>query len=431
MNHDIYRTYLDAAAWCTPARSAMLAAIQTWRPFGDALPGSDAAAAALELLASLQVSGDAPPFVLGGAPAADGDFSAVRQEVVLRLPFCNLVRFRRQQDLPRPKILLVAPLSGHHASRLRDTVGALLGGHDVFVTDWRNARDVPVAAGRFDIDDYLEYLLVFLREIGPGVHLAGICQSCPPVLAAAALLAEDGDPATPRSLILMCGPVDPRINATFTGLAARAAPLALFEQAMTATIPGEFAGAGRRVAPGFLQAACLLGADAPGRMAALLQTCAGLGVLDRAGLEEARRCYQDELSLVDLPAEFYLSTIDRVFRQAALPRGRFSWRGRPVRLAAIRDTALMTIEGADDAICGAGQTHAAHALCAGISDALRVCHTEPATGHAALFSGARWRSGVHPAVRAFVAAQERRMSGGCAASPGVRTCAQENEMLRP
>lgn len=405
MNHATYLAYQFGAAVLAPWQRAALTSLRAASAASVSLPANlDHAFAAVELLAGLQVSGRRPPFGL----SEDG----LQEEVVCELPFCSLLRFRRGAG--GPPVLLVAPLSGHFASRLRETVRGLLDGHDVYVTDWHNARDLPVSQGRFDLDDYVGYLLHFLRGIGARAHLVAICQGCIAALAATALLAEDEERARPLSLTLMCGPVDPRINPTAIGLFAANTPLPWFERCMTSVVPAGFQGAGRRVAPGFLNAPSLSRTESAGRMVALLQNCAGLG--DRRQIEQVRQCLLDEYSLLDLSAEFYLSTIRQVFQEATLPRGQLRWRGRPVRPAAIRDCSLMTIEAAEDDVCGPGQTHAAQDLCSGLAPVLRRRLTQPRAGHVALFSGEAWTSQVCPALRRMMAERESDEAGTAADS---------------
>lgn len=419
MNHEPYLAYEFGVAILAPWQQACLASLRTISALSAPLPAAMRnACAAWELLAALQVSGERPPFRLSG-----GD---TREEVVCSLPFCSLVRFRRGAG--GPPVMLVAPLSGHYASRLRDMVDGLLDGHDVYVTDWHNARDVPLGQGGFDLDDYIDYLLHFLRRIGPGAHLVAICQASTASLAATALLAEDDDDVRPLSLTLMCGPVDPRISPTAIGRFAAGTPVTWFERCMTTVVPPGFAGVGRRVAPGFLQVPGFSRNESTERFSALLQSCAGLGVWDRAQIEQARHGYLDELSLLDLSGEFYLSTIRQVFQEAALARGRLYWRGRRVRPEAIRDCGLMTIEAAEDDVCGPGQTHVAHELCSGLPPALRRRLTQPRSGHVALFNGRTWQDDVCPAVRAMIAERggypKRPPQDGEASRPPARPLLQ-------
>lgn len=411
MTHGLYLAYELGYASLAPWRQAWLTSVRMAEALSSPLsplpPPLRHACRTWEMLAALQVRGQRPPFGLNEDDA--------QEEVVCELPFCSLLRFCKHAAAPR--ILLVAPLSGHFASRMRDTVRTLIEHYDVFVTDWHNARDVPLSYGRFDLDDYIEYLQHFLRRIGPGAHMVAVCQACPAALAATALLAEDEDPARPRSLTLMCGPIDPRLNPTVIDLYAMSMPTAWFERCMTTLVPAGFAGAGRRVAPGFLQMPSLSWTESSARLSSLLRTCASMEPVAADRIEQARKSYEDELSLLDLSAEFYLSTIERVFRNPTLPTGRMRWRGRQVRPGAIRDCGLMTVEATEDDVCGAGQTHAAHPLCNALPSSLRWRLTE-ASGHVALFSGPAWHAEVLPALRAMITQCERERHAGTEAESG-------------
>ncbi len=328
-------------------------------------------------------------------------------ELVDERPFARLLRFvpDRAPERPLPRVLLVAPLSGHYATLLRGTVEGLMAGHDVYVTDWADAREVPLAAGRFDFDDYIEYLIAYLRRLGPDLHVVAVCQPCPPVMAAVALLAAEGDPAQPRSMTLMGGPVDVRVVPTAPTEFAAAKPLGWFEQELTTRVPSWYRGAGRRVYPGFLQLGAFMAMNQNRHVDAHAKIFADLVRGDGESARARRAFYDEYLSVMDMTAEFYLQTVDVVFQRAALARGTLTWRGRPVDLAAIRRTALLTVEGELDDISAPGQTYAAHALCSGIPAELRAHHLEPGVGHYGIFSGRHWRATIAPRIAAFIAAQ--------------------------
>jgi poly(3-hydroxybutyrate) depolymerase len=325
-----------------------------------------------------------------------GQGAQVREEVVLSLPFARLLRFALSTG-PRPAVLVVAPMSGHSSAQLRDTVLGLLPQYDVLVTDWRDAGEVPLAEGGFGLDDYIDYLLQFMAQVGPGAHMLAICQSCVPALAAVALLAEDAHPAQPRTLTLMAGPIDARQNPSPVNHFATGAPLDWFEQQLISTVAPDKPGAGRRVYGGAMQIITSAGMENRRRIASL-----------SASLLDPFRCWQAMLQLgtgmpaqqpvLDLAAEFYLDNLRDVFQQCALARDTLRHRGRPVRPQAIRDLALLTVEAGADEICGVGQTLAAHRLCSGV-DASRKFHVEAAgAGHRDVFSGEHWRRQVLPEV---------------------------------
>lgn len=325
-----------------------------------------------------------------------GEAGEVRQEVIVDAPFGRLLRFGPAVD-GRPRVLLVAPMAGHGSAQLRETVAGLLPQFDVYVTDWRDARDVPLAEGGFGLDDYIDYLLRFIAEVGPGAQLVAICQSCVPALAALSLLAEDADPALPLSLTLMAGPVDAAVNPSAVNLYATGAPLAWFEQHLISTVPAGAPGAGRRVYGGAMQLITAAGMEHRRRLASLssslfdparyLQAMLGLG-----------SPMAPQQPVLDLASEFYLDNLREVFQQCALARGTLRHRGRPVRPQAIRNVALLTVEGAEDEICGRGQTQAAHALLSGVGATRKRHVLAEGAGHRDVFSGECWREQVLPEV---------------------------------
>lgn len=385
-------------AWATAAKtfwSHPLASLHL--PLGRHL------AAGAELLERSTRHYAKPPFALE-TTRIEGSEVPVREEVTLRTPFCDLLHFRRETSLQHPKLLVVAPLSGHHASLLRDTVAALLPDHDVYVTDWVDARLVPLARGSFDLDDYIELVQRFLRAIGPGAHVLAVCQPAVPVLAAVSLMAEDGDAAAPRTMTLMSGPVDPRVNPTAPNRLATTRPLSWFESSLIQRVPAGEPGGMRLVYPGLLQLAAFVSMNYERHLDAHWQLYHALvdGADERA--DAHRRFYDDYFAVMDLPAEYYLQTIATVFQRHDLPLGRMLHRRRAVRPEAIRDTALLTVEGGKDDITGVGQTRAAHALCSSIPDDRREHHLQPDVGHYGTFSGRRWREEIAPRLRAFIRA---------------------------
>ena len=320
------------------------------------------AAAAMELLSNAGMSHYRPDFGIRTV-TIEGEEVAVTEEIVASDPFCNLLHFRKDTAREGPTILVVAPLSGHFPTLLRGTVQTLLSEHDVFVTDWKNARNVPLLRGRFNLDDFVDLVIRFIRLLGPGVHVMAVCQPSVPVLAAVSLLAAAGDPCQPASMILMGGPIDPRANPTEVNRFAEAHSLDWFERTVITTVPARYPGAFRRVYPGFLQLAGFLSINLDRHVSAHWAMFHNLVRGDGDSAAATRAFYKEYSSVMDLPADFYLHTIKRVFHDHDLPQGRFRVRGNPVEPAAIERTSLMTVEGERDDVCAVGQTVAAHQLC--------------------------------------------------------------------
>ena len=332
----------------------------------------------------------------------EGEAVPVREEAVLRTPFGTLLRFTKDTDAVQPRVLLVAPLSGHFATLLRATVRTMLPDHDVFITDWHNARDVAVGHGPFGLDEYIDHLVDFLRELGPGAHVVAVCQPCVPALAAAALMAEDGDEAVPHSLTLMAGPIDARVNPTIVNDLAAGRSLEWFERNVIGIVPRRFAGAGRRVYPGFVQVAAFMRMNPERHRAAFRRLYDDIVAGNEERVVATKAFYDEYFAVLDLTAEFYLETIAAIFQDHLLARGEFTWRGRRVDPAAIRRTALLTVEGERDDICGVGQTAAAHDLCTSLTPYRRRQHLQAGAGHFGVFSGARWEREVYPEIRSHI-----------------------------
>jgi poly(3-hydroxybutyrate) depolymerase len=331
-----------------------------------------------------------------------------------RTPWVKLRHFRRDPgDLaaagaaPNPAaILIVAPLSGHFATLLRGTVRGFLADHDVYVTDWSNARDVPIAAGRFGLADYVDAVGGMLRHIGHRAHVVAVCQPGPPVLAQTAMMAADADPLRPASVTLMGSPIDARLAPTAVNSLAEARPFAWFEAQMIDTVPWPWLGAMRRVYPGFVQLYSFMSMNAEAHQEAHRRYFANLVKGDGEPAERHREFYDEYLSVLDLTEEFYLETIDVVFQRYLLPKGEFRHRGRLIDLAALSDIALMTVEGEKDDISGVGQTQAAHALCPNVPDSARELYVQPGVGHYGVFNGRRFVTEIYPRIRDFVARAE-------------------------
>jgi poly(3-hydroxybutyrate) depolymerase len=327
----------------------------------------------------------------------------VHESTALALPFCNLVHFERNGCIGKdPRVLLVAPLSGHHATLLRDTVRALLPDHDVYVTDWIDARMVPAEAGPFHLNDYVRYIQQFIRLLGPDVHVVSVCQPTVPVLAAISLMAGSNDPCQPRSMTMMGGPIDPREAPTQVNRLATTKPYSWFESQLIHPVPARFPGAGRPVYPGFLQHAGFIAMNPDRHMKSHYDFYMDLMRGNDDDAQAHRRFYDEYNAVLDMPAEFYLDTIRMVFQDYCLPRGTWEVDGQLVRPADIRTVALFTIEGELDDISGQGQTRAAQTLCKNIPKADKLHYTAPGCGHYGIFAGRRWRETICPKIAAFI-----------------------------
>ncbi|HEX2012947.1 MAG TPA: polyhydroxyalkanoate depolymerase [Roseateles sp.] len=361
-----------------------------------------AMAAACEVVACLRLTHSRPAY--GIAQVESGGVTVpVSEELALQLPFGSLLHFRKPVPAePQPKVLLVAPLSGHFSTLLRDTLRTLLRDHDVYITDWHNARDVALRHGEFGLDDYIDYLMRCIAAVGPGCHVLAVSQPCVAALAATALMAEDQHIAQPRSLTLMAGPVDCRVNPTEVNRLAISKPIGWFESQLISHVPLPHAGFGRRVYPGFVQLTAFMSMNLERHQQSFRQM---YELLLEGRSEEARAIqtfYDEYLAVNDLPAEFYLETVAKVFQTYDLARGALTWRGRRVDTAAIRRTALMTVEGERDDICAIGQTVAAQDLCPGIRPYLKTHHIQTGVGHYGVFSGRKWNQQIYPRVREHI-----------------------------
>lgn len=361
------------------------------------------------LRAGLEVFGHAglgtarPAFRIG--PVRVGNrVTEVEEVVVDRTPFAELLHFRKDVDQPLPRVLVVAPMSGHFATLLRGTVQVLLQDHDVFITDWRNARDVPLAAGRFGLDEFIAHVMRFQAAIGPGGHVLAVCQPVVAVLAAVALMAEDHDPCSPRSMTLMAGPIDARQHPTKVNELAESQPIGWFERNLIDRVPWRYQGAGRRVYPGAVQLSAFMSMNLERHLKAHQEQFWAIFDGDADKAAQHRRFYDEYLAVMDLPAEFFLETVSRIFQQHDLARGALTWRGRPVRPEAIRRTAVMTVEGERDDICGIGQTMAALDLCRSVPIPMRRHHLQTGVGHYGVFSGRRFAQAIYPRVREMIQA---------------------------
>ena len=364
-------------------------------------------AANCELLYRLGKQYDKPLFAIDSVLINDQAVT-ITEEIVLSKAFCTLLHFKKQPTagqttaLNQAKVLLVAPLSGHHATLLRDTVRGLLPDHDVYITDWTDARMVPLAQGTFHLHDYIYYVQDFIRLLGPELHVISVCQPTVPVLAAISLLATEKDAHLPKSMTMMGGPIDPRISPTKVNLLATEKPFSWFENTVIYRVPANYPGAGRKVYPGFLQYAGFIAMNPERHAKSYQKFYEDLASGEDISAEQHRQFYNEYNAVLDMSADYYLETIQTVFQDFSLPLGTWDVEGKRVRPQDISSVALFTIEGALDDISGAGQTHAAHTLCSNIPESKRQQYTAPECGHFGIFSGRRWRETVCPKITAFI-----------------------------
>jgi polyhydroxyalkanoate depolymerase len=359
--------------------------------------------AAAEILAKARPTHTRPQFGIGSVPV-DGVEVAVTERALWATPFATLLNFAKP-TAGQPRVLVVGPMSGHFTTLIRPTIRTLLSDHDVYVLDWHNARDIPVADGVFGLDEYIGHVIDALRRLGAGTHVVSVCQPAVPVLAAVSLLAADGDVAQPASMTLIAGPIDTRVNPNAVNEMAARRPLSYFERRVITRVPGRYRGAGRRVYPGFVQLAAFMSMNRRRHVSAHVDLYKNL-VAGQTEKAAATRDFYDEYGAVmDVPAEFYLETVDRIFQRHLFARGELTVAGVPVDPGAITRTALLTVEGGNDDICSPGQTEAAHRLCPAIPDDRRGHHLQPGVGHYGVFSGSRWEAEIYPVVRDFIAAQ--------------------------
>jgi poly(3-hydroxybutyrate) depolymerase len=408
--HEWNRAWLEPFSYWADASAHMLSSPHSWM---SSLPGAGRVAAGYELLHRIGKDYEKPEFDIHEVEVEGRKCPVVEREV-MRTPFCRLLRFKRFSDdagelrnmKEDPAVLVVAPLSGHHATLLRDTVQTLLGAHKVYITDWIDARMVPAAEGAFTLDDYVSTIERFIRHIGASkLHVISVCQPTVPVLAAVSLMAARGEDV-PRSLVMMGGPIDTRESPTAVNNLAAQKPLWWFEQNLIHAVPANYPGRGRRVYPGFLQHMGFIAMNPERHFQSHWDYYQDLvkGDLDDAAAH--RRFYDEYNAVLDMPAEYYLDTVRVVFQEHLLPRGLWDVAGERVDPSRVERCALFTIEGELDDISGQGQTRAAHKLCTGIHESDRKHLTVKGAGHYGIFSGRRWRTQVYPQVREFIAAHD-------------------------
>ncbi|RJG01656.1 polyhydroxyalkanoate depolymerase [Noviherbaspirillum sedimenti] len=370
-------------------------------------PFAQRIAAGYELMYRLGKAYEKPPFSIENV-TVDGKEVQILERVSAQKPFCTLIHFKKDLSdaetarLNHPKVLIVAPLSGHHATLLRDTVRSMLENHDVYITDWIDARMVPYSEGPFHLHDYVYYVQDFIRHLGPDLHLIAVCQPTVPVLAAVALMASDNDPMLPKSMTLMGGPIDPRKSPTQVNDLATDKPFSWFENTVIYAVPPNYPGHGRKVYPGFLQHAGFVAMNPSRHAQSHWDFYLHLRQGDNDSAENHRKFYDEYNAVLDMPAEYYLETIKTVFQDHCLPKGTWEIGGKLVRPQDIKTVALFTVEGELDDISGPGQTQAAHELCSGIPKDMQQDYVAPGAGHYGIFSGRRWRETICPKVGEFI-----------------------------
>jgi poly(3-hydroxybutyrate) depolymerase len=409
MFYDLYQAqedFMDPLRMMARNSSALLGSLAPSQPYNIMLRHLTAA---LDVFGYSGTTHKRPAYAINNVMVGN-KLVSVTDETVLATPFASLIHFKKNTDRAQPKVLLVAPMSGHFATLLRGTVETLLQDHDVYITDWHNARDLPVQAGRFGFDEYVEHVIQFLEFLGPHSHVLGVCQPTVAVLAAVSIMSEDNNPATPRSMTLMAGPIDTRRNPTEVNRLAKAKDISWFEERLVDIVPSRFRGAGRRVYPGFIQLSAFVSMNLDKHVSAHVRQFHSLAAGDKTAAQTHRAFYDEYLAVMDLPAEFYLETVQRIFMDHELAKGELKYRGRPVRPEMIKKTFLFTVEGERDDICGLGQTAAALDLCSNLRPALKRHHVQTGAGHYGVFAGKRWANEIYPRVREVIQLSEKLRS---------------------
>jgi poly(3-hydroxybutyrate) depolymerase len=398
--YELQRSWMNAASTWASIGSEMLG--NPALPFGYG-PGGNLMASALEVFAHASAAYGKPAFDLESV-TVDGTAYPVTEAIVLHKPFGNLLRFTHT-GLPKdaPRLLIVAPMSGHFATLLRGTVERMMESHEVYVTDWADAKMVPLSAGEFDLDDYIDYVISYLEHIGPGAHMLAVCQPSVPAFAATAVMAADKHPCRPLTLTMMGGPVDTREAPTSVNDLAMQRPIEWFRHTVIATVPLQYPGAGRRVYPGFLQLSGFMSMNLGNHMMSHYHMFQHLVAGADEDADATKAFYDEYRAVCDLNAAYYLQTVEEVFQKHSLPNGTFMHRGKRVDLGAISDTAILAVEGERDDISGIGQTKAALKLTTGLSEAKKQYHLAPEVGHYGIFNGSKWRERIAPLLDAWIA----------------------------
>jgi poly(3-hydroxybutyrate) depolymerase len=376
--------------------------LQTWAvgPFASPLQRM---AAYYEVVALAGFTHERPPFEIPEVEVA-GQAIPIEEEIVLSTDFCDLRRFRKTTSVDEPKVLLVAPMSGHFATLLRGTLKTMLRDHEVYVTDWINPRNVALEAGAFALDDYTQHLIDFIRHMGPDSHIVAVCQPAVSALVATAMMAQEGANHQPASLTLMAGPIDTRISPTKVNDLANEKPIEWFREKMIGIVPARLEGRGRRVYPGFLQLSAFMSMNAERHAKSFVDMFKHRVEGDFEKADAIHEFYKEYFAIMDLSADFYLETVEQVFQKHLLPLGKMQFKGKAVEPRAIRKTFLLTVEGEKDDICAIGQTLAAQDLCGGLRPYMKTHHMQAGVGHYGVFNGRRWDTQIYPVVRNHIQA---------------------------
>src|SRR3954465_15676521 len=358
-------------------------------------------AASLELISRSSLTYARPAYGIDRILVGNQELE-VTEEVTFATPFGSLLHFKKENSPEQPRLLLVAPMSGHFATLLRGTVKTLLQDHDVYITDWHNPRDIPLSAGRFGLEDYTDHLIAFLDKMGPRSHMVALCPPAVAALAGAPRMSEDNPPARPATLTLMAGPIDTRIQPTKVNEFAKSKTIGWFEKNLINYVPLQCAGAFRKVYPGFVQLTAFVSMNLERHIKQHIDLANHLAKGEKEKAEVIKNFYDEYFAVMDLPAEFYIETVRDVFQEHLLPQGKLMHRGRPENPASIRRIGLMTVEGEKDDICSIGQTLAAQDLCTGVRAYRKVHHMQAGVGHYGVFSGRRWNNEIYPLLRDFV-----------------------------
>jgi len=397
----LYQAYQAQSDIMDPLRKFASMAAETVgsRLHGSARPSAlSNLTAAYEMIARIGLTHTRPEYGIDSVMVGNREV-AVTEEAALVTPFATLRHFKKDVEQEQPRVLLIAPLSGHFATLLRATVRTMLAEHDVYITDWHNARDVPLADGPFSFDSYTAHLIKFLEKIGPGAHMVAVCQPCVSALVAASVMAMGDHPAQPRSMTLMAGPIDTRVNPTKVNELAKGKPMEWFEKKLIATVPARYAGGGRRVYPGFVQLSAFMAMNMDRHVKAHRELYENIAKGETAKAETTKAFYDEYFAVLDLASEFYLETVKLVFQDHALPLGQLTYQNRKVEPAAIKRTMLFTVEGEKDDICAVGQTLAAHDLCTSLRPYRKRHHMQAGVGHYGVFSGRTWQNQIYPMVK--------------------------------
>ncbi len=403
MSPMLYQAYQNTMDFAAPLRSGAANAMAYFRMFPEGISDKvfGRVSAALEMISRTSLTYARPDYDIKPVLVGNRECPVI-EEVPFATPFGSLLHFKKEGAPAQPKLLLVAPMSGHFATLLRGTVQTLLQDHDVYITDWHNPRDIPLDQGKFGLDEYTEHLITFMDQLGPKSHMVAVCQPSVSALAACAIMSEDDHPARPASLTLMAGPIDTRIAPTKVNDFAKSKPLKWFEDNLIQYVPMQCKGAFRKVYPGFIQVTAFVSMNLDRHVKSHKDLMEHLAKGEIEKAETIKTFYDEYFAVMDLPADFYIDTIRDVFQEHLLPQGKLTYHGRPVNPGSIKKMGLMTVEGEKDDICSIGQTLAAQDLCTGVRAYRKVHHMQAGVGHYGVFSGRKWNNEIYPLLRDFI-----------------------------